>query len=295
MTQDNENSTAKPTIIVKSYPFDPSICEFLPEPIITELQAQLKGGDDGTGLNEDGEEKEELTPPTGVQYNFSMVNANEDLKEFVDKLTNSSIKNYAILLYGESGAGKSHFGKYLAQQLGMPIIKKRASDLVDKWVGQTEQNIKKAFAEATKKKAILLLDESDSFLYDRTFSQREFEVAQVNELLTQMEDFAYPLIMTTNLKEKIDKASMRRFTFKIKFNYMKPENIVEGIKDYFGEEFSLNEEQVSKLPHLCAGDFFLIKRKMEILENTCSNELIYKYLLKEQEEKEIKESSAIVV
>lgn len=224
-----------------------------------------------------------------------MVNASEDLEEFVGKLIKSEIKNYAILLYGESGSGKSQLGRYIAQQLGMPIIKKRSSDLIAKWVGETEGNIKAAFQEASEEKAILLLDEADSFLYDRTYSQREFEVSQVNELLTQMEDFQYPLIMTTNLKERIDKASMRRFIFKIRFDYMKPENVNAGVKEYFGEEFSLSEEQLNKLPHLCAGDFSLIKKKMEILENTCTNELIYQYLLKEQEEKDIKESSNIIL
>ena len=63
----------------------------------------------------------------------------------------------------------------------------------------------------------------------------------------------------------------------------------------FGEEFNLSEEQLNKLPHLCAGDFSLIKKKIEILENTCTNELIYQYLLKEQEEKDIKESSNIIL
>lgn len=273
---------------------DPSVSEFLPPDIKMLLEKQMRGGD---GKTEKQPEKEEeiLNPPTDVNYNFDMVNANENIKEFVEKLVKSPIKKYAILLYGESGSGKSFLGKYIAQQLGMPIIKKRASDLIDKWVGQTEQNVRAAFKEATEKKAILLLDESDTFLYDRTYSQREFEVSQVNELLTQMEDFEYPLIMTTNLKDRVDKASMRRFIFKIKFDYMKPENVLAGVKEYFGEEYILTEEQLNKLPHLCAGDFFLIKKKMEILENSYSNELIYKYLLKEQEEKDIKESSNIIL
>lgn len=293
MTKMSEHPENQPTAIVTQLFIDPTISEFLPPDIKALLDKQMRGGT--VEQNKKPQEDEKLTPPTDVKYNFNMVNASENIEEFVSKLVKSPIKKYAILLYGESGSGKSYLGRYLAQQLGMPIIKKRASDLIDKWVGQTEQNVRAAFQEATKKKAILLLDESDTFLYDRTYSQREFEVSQVNELLTQMEDFEYPLIMTTNLKEKIDKASMRRFIFKIKFDYMKSENVIAGVKEYFGEEFSLNEEQLSRLPHLCAGDFSLIKKKMEILENTCSNELIYQYLLKEQEEKDIKESSNIVL
>lgn len=287
------NKENPPTAIFTQLFVDPSIAEFLPPDIRAIIDKQMRGG--SPEMDNKKEKEEKLTPPVDIKYNFNMVNASENLEEFVNKLVKSSIKKYAILLYGQSGSGKSFLGQYLAQRLNMPIIKKRASDLIDKWVGQTEQNVKAAFEEATKKKSILLLDESDTFLYDRTYSQREFEVSQVNELLTQMEDFEYPLIMTTNLKERIDKASMRRFIFKIKFDYMKPENVIAGVKEYFGEEFSLNEEQLNKLPHLCAGDFSLIKKKMEILENACSNELIYKYLLKEQEEKDIKESSNIVL
>jgi len=291
----NENPEKTHTIpLFTQVLIDPSICEFLPPDIKSLMEKQMRGGD-GRQEKINETKDETLVPPTNIKYNFDMVNASENIKEFVEKLVKSPIKKYAILLYGESGSGKSFLGQYIAQQLNMPIIKKRASDLIDKWVGQTEQNVKAAFKEATEKKAILLLDESDTFLFDRTYSQREFEVSQVNELLTQMEDFEYPLIMTSNLKEKIDKASMRRFIFKIKFDYMKPENVNAGVKEYFGEQFSLTEEQITNLPHLCAGDFSLIKKKMEILENECSNELIYKYLLKEQEEKDIKESSNIVL
>lgn len=290
----NHSETTKSTPLIASICIDPVISDFLPPDIKALLDKQITNGHGN--IKDDINEKEKvITPPTNIKYNFDMVNASENIKEFVDKLIKSPIKKYAILLYGESGSGKSFLGQYIAQELKIPIIKKRASDLLEKWVGQTEQNIRAAFNEATEKKAMLLLDESDSFLFDRIHSQREFEVAQVNELLTQMEDFKYPLIMTTNLKEKIDKASMRRFIFKIKFDYMKPENILAGIKEYFGEEFNLNEEQLNKLPHLCAGDFALIKKKMEILENECSNELIYQYLLKEQDEKDIKESANIIL
>ena len=190
--------------------------------------------------------------------------------------------------------GKSYFGQYLAQELGMPIIKKRASDLIDKFVGQTERNIKEAFKEAKQKKAVLLFDEADSFLFDRKYAQRDFECTSTNELLTQMEDHPYPFIMTTNLKEKIDKASLRRFLFKIKYDYMTENNIVSGVKTYFGKEFGLTKEQLKELKYITAGDFKIAKRKMDVLENSkYTNEKIYEYLLAEQDEKDINVSESI--
>ena len=67
-------------------------------------------------------------------------------------------------MYGEPGTGKSLYAKYLANTLGVEVVFKRASDLISKWVGETEQNIASAFAEAKAKKAMLIFDEADSFL-----------------------------------------------------------------------------------------------------------------------------------
>lgn len=66
---------------------------------------------------------------------------------------------------------------------------RRASDLLSCWVGATEQNIARAFEEARKDDAVLLIDEADSFLQDRRGAGHSWEVTQVNEVLTQMENF----------------------------------------------------------------------------------------------------------
>lgn len=243
-----------------------------------------------TGESNKNQQKDDnlIVPKEKVLYDFKMVNCDQDLKELTTKLKKSKIKQYGILLYGVSGTGKSQFGKYLAQELKMPILKKRASDLTAKFVGETEQNIKAAFAEAREKKAILLIDESDSFLFDRRYAKQDYQASHVNEILTQMEDHPYPFIMTTNLKDKIDNAAFRRFIFKIKFNYMKPENILAGIKTYFGKGIKLKQEELNKLTYICAGDFKVAKTKIDILDNSeYTAENIFKYLLKEQSEKNI--------
>ena len=98
----------------------------------------------------------------------------------------------------------------------MKIIQKRASDLKDKYVGETEKRIAAAFAQAADQNAILVFDEADSFLRSRTSAQTSWEVSAVNEMLTQMENSQVPFICTTNLMKDIDNASLRRFLFKIK-------------------------------------------------------------------------------
>lgn len=271
-------------------PCDPSMLEMLPPEIRSLIAKDVQIGANGSEVKQ--EEKKPEVKPKKIKFDYKMVNCNQDLKELTDKLKEADTKQYGILLYGVSGSGKSHYAQWLAQELKMPFIKKRCSDLIDKFVGESEKRIRAAFEEAKEKKAVLLFDEADSFLFDRKYADREHEVMSVNEFLTQMEDHPYPFIMTTNLKDKIDKASLRRFVFKIKYDYMKPENINAGVKTYFGKDFKLTDDQIKEFKYLCAGDFKVAKQKMDILEHgQYTNELIYKYLKQEQFEKDIDEGS----
>ena len=292
MNNENPNNPRVKFVFGGIDELDPRMLEFLPPEIREAIQKDIGGGN--TTFKDEDKEEEEKQPKEKIKFDFNMVNCNTDLKDLTKKLKASKYTNYGILLYGLPGAGKSYFGQYLAQELNMPVIKKRASDLIDKFVGQTERNIKEAFKEAKQKKAVLILDEADSFLFDRKYAQRDFECASTNELLTQMEDHPYPFIMTTNLKSKLDPASFRRFLFKIKYDYMTEKNILAGIKSYFGKDFNLTKEQLQELKYITAGDFKIAKRKMEVLEDgQYSNEKIYDYLLAEQNEKEIKTSDSI--
>ena len=293
MSNENNNNNPEVKVIrVGLDELDPRMLEFLPPELREAIKKEIGGGN---GMPQrQPEQKVPEKPKEKIKFDYGMVNCNQDLKDLTNKLKKSNQTNYGILLYGESGSGKSYFGQYLAQELGMPIIKKRASDLIDKWVGSTEKNIQAAFAEAREQKAVLLFDEADSFLFDRKYAQRDFECASTNELLTQMEDHPYPFIMTTNLKSKIDKASLRRFLFKIKYDYMAERNVAAGVKSYFGKEFKLTKAQLQELKYLCAGDFRVAKRKMDVLENgNYTNESIYEYLLAEQKEKDIKTSTPL--
>ena len=77
---------------------------------------------------------------------------------------------------------------------------------MSKYVGETEQAMAAMFREAEAEKAVLLLDEADSFLQDRRGAQRTYEVTEVNEMLQGMERFNGIFICTTNLLDRIDQA-----------------------------------------------------------------------------------------
>lgn len=72
-----------------------------------------------------------------------------------------------MLFYGLSGTGKTELARYIAGQLGKEIILRRPSDILSKWVGEDEQNIRDAFEEAERSDAILLFDKADTFFYNR--------------------------------------------------------------------------------------------------------------------------------
>jgi SpoVK/Ycf46/Vps4 family AAA+-type ATPase len=79
---------------------------------------------------------------------------------------------------------------------------------------------------------VLLIDEVDSFLRDRTLTKNSWEVTQINEMLTQIETFSGILIASTNLIDQLDPASMRRFDIKLHFGYLLPEQTGRMLVSY---------------------------------------------------------------
>jgi len=175
---------------------------------------------------------------------------------------------FNLLLAGPPGTGKSEFVKFLARELGRKIHVCMGSDLLDMYVGGTEQNIKAAFARAEAEKAILFLDEIDGMVQSRERAHNSWEVTQVNELLYQMENFNGIMIGATNFIKNLDPAIMRRFTFKLDFNFL--DN--EGKKIFFERMFKtqLTPDELSRLEaiaNLAPGDFRTVRQALYYLED----------------------------
>lgn len=171
-----------------------------------------------------------------------------------------------LLLFGPSGTGKTGFAYHLSESVGLPLHHTRASDLLDPYVGGTEQNIADAFRKASRENAILLLDEADSLLTDRHSHHRSWETSQVNELLTQMECFQGILIASTNFEQRLDRAMARRFDFKLEFDFLRPEQAARLLMEVSGVK-SLPSEVIVKLKtmrKLTPGDFAVVKRKTRL-------------------------------
>ena len=154
-------------------------------------------------------------------FDPQLCNASEDLAELAGGISSSGIAR--ICLYGPPGTGKTAFGHWLAHTVGKPIVLKRVSDLQSPYIGVMEQKLAQAFEQATRESSILQIDEVDSFLQDRRGAQHSWETSQVNEFLTQLENFGGLFIATTNLMRNLDQAALRRFDFKIRMDYLRPE------------------------------------------------------------------------
>lgn len=196
-------------------------------------------------------------------YDPNFVNSDCDLNELMQGI--KANKNARICLYGVPGTGKSAYAKFIAKSLKKPIIIKKGSDLLSMFVGGTEKNIALAFKEAKEKHAVLVFDEVDSFLQDRSMAARSWEITQVNEMLVQMESFDGIFIATTNLIDNLDKACLRRFDLKLEFGYLLPEqaqNLFKKectlLKVKFGEDVI---KKVSSLGLLAPGDFASVRRQ----------------------------------
>jgi len=220
-----------------------------------------------------------------TRYDSSLINADYDISPIISGLARTKLGS--ICFYGPPGTGKSELARHIADTLGKPLLLKRASDLISKWVGETEQNFAQMFDEAQAQDAVLLLDEADSFLQDRRGARAQWEVTQINELLTQMEAFEGIFICTTNLMENLDQACLRRFSFKVKLDYLRPEQAERMfIQEYIrlsGSESDASKASsaAGKLERLTPGDFATVVRQLRFHERQPSAEQMLQGLARE--------------
>ena len=125
-----------------------------------------------------------------------------------------------VLFSGPSGTGKTWAARLLAAQLQMDIYRLDLSAVVNKYIGETEKNLNQVFSRAEELDVILLIDEGDALLTQRTSvntSNDRYANLETNFLLQRLESSSGIVIVTTNSSELIDNAFQRRMDVTVDF------------------------------------------------------------------------------
>ncbi|MBV9881725.1 MAG: AAA family ATPase [Sphingomonadaceae bacterium] len=198
--------------------------------------------------------------PDGSGLDLSLYDADRPIAPLIERIAaRGAPTDVSLLLTGPPGTGKTALAALVAERLDRPLLVRRASDLLSKWVGETEGQIADAFAEARDRGAVLLFDEADSLLFDRAGAQRSWEVSQVNELLTWMDSHPLPFIAATNYPGRLDPAALRRFVFKLALGPLSPPVAARAWTRFFGGDAPA---ALARVGGLTPGDFAVVARQL---------------------------------
>lgn len=241
--------------------------------------------------------KKTMRQIVGEEYDLSVLNTSISAEQIVEMTQNAMVyaerhenanNGIRMLFYGLSGTGKTELAHYISQKLGKDLLLKRASDIFGMFVGENERNIRQAFEEAESTDSILLFDEADSFFADRADAQRSWERTIVNEFLTQMEEYKGILICTTNLKNIMDSAMLRRFHFCVEFKPLKQDGIETMLDKYF-PEYQFTSREIKNLEEsgsVTPGDFGSLSSRIRFMnQDSINSAMIISELINLQKEK----------
>ncbi len=159
----------------------------------------------------------------------------------------------SALFTGVSGTGKTMSAEVLANELGLELYRIDLSQVVSKYIGETEKNLRRVFDVAEESSAILLFDEADALFGKRSEvkdSHDRYANVEISYLLQRMEAYRGLAILTTNMKEALDQAFLRRIRFVIQFPFPDAAQRAEIWKRVFPPQTpteSLNMNRLAKL------------------------------------------------
>ena len=162
-----------------------------------------------------------ITPKTNRQVNDIKIWLHHNNTFLVDwEMSKRTKPGYRALFYGPSGTGKTLTATLLGKQFERDVYRIDLSQVVSKYIGETEKNLEKIFNKADNKNWILFFDEADALFGKRSNVQNahdKYANQEVSYLLQRVEDFPGLIILASNYKSNIDQAFVRRFNAIIHF------------------------------------------------------------------------------
>lgn len=153
-------------------------------------------------------------------------------------------KGLNVLFSGPPGCGKTMAAEVIANELGLEIYKIDVSQLVSKYIGETEKNLARIFLEAETSNAILFFDEADALFGKRSEvkdAHDRYANLEISYLLQKMEEYKGIVILATNLNQNIDEAFLRRLHFSVEFPFPEKEQRKRIWQGMFPQSAPLDE------------------------------------------------------
>lgn len=154
-------------------------------------------------------------------------------------------RGICALFYGASGTGKTMAVQVIANELGLGLYRVNLSQIMSKYIGETQKNISDLFQRAENTNAVLFFDEADALFAKRTEVKDSHDRganAETAYLLQRLEDYDGITILTTNYVNNIDDAFKRRIKFMVPFAFPTPKVRLELWNTLLPQEALLGEE-----------------------------------------------------
>lgn len=154
-------------------------------------------------------------------------------------------KGYRVLFHGPPGTGKTMTAAILGKEAGLDVYQVDLASVVSKYIGETEKNLASVFDMAENKGWILFFDEADALFGKRIQTQSsndQFANQQVGYLLQRIEDYNGMVVLSTNFKDNIDAAFLRRFQSVVYFPKPKQEQRLRLWEHYFHPSFEVEAD-----------------------------------------------------
>lgn len=154
-------------------------------------------------------------------------------------------RGYRALFYGSPGTGKTLTATLIGAKVGMDVYRVDLSQVISKYIGETEKNLSNIFDQAEHRNWILFFDEADSLFGARTQTNNSNDRAanqEISYLLQRVEDFPGIVILASNLRSNIDEAFSRRFQNTVYFPMPEPAERLRLWKNIFSKEAILEDD-----------------------------------------------------